>query len=98
MAAITTETSVEPSAPATFTETRSAPGATPRHLPAEAAAVAGDHAREVGAVAELVVPGVPARREVHARDDAVAEVLVSAPRPVSIIATVTPLPSIPSGS
>ena len=36
MAAITTETSVDPSAPATLTETSSAPGATPRHLPPEA--------------------------------------------------------------
>ncbi len=45
-------------------------------LAARGAAVARDHSREVGAVPVLVVSGA-ARREVHARDDAIAEVLVT---------------------
>ena len=95
-AAITTETSVDPSGPATLTETSFAPGATPRHLPSEAA--------PLPAITPARCVPCPYASSPPASGVKSTRATTRSPRsstcatPVSIIATVTPVPSMPAGT
>ena len=72
--AITVARLVLPLAPATLTETRPAPGASPSYWPPEDGAVAGDETRHERAVTVLIVPGVVATAQVDPVDQAPCEV------------------------